>query len=118
MEELPEVSKLSAITSICSKAIAVRNELAAIVDQLPKSVEDKTDSQVRAALKAMDDSIEKLQATGEMCPTSLPLRMREPISTAPLTIFERAIMFQSWEKKRKTSEQPRHSGQQQKVATS
>ena len=115
MEELPEVSKLSAITSICRKAITIRNELAAIVDQMPK-LENKEDSQECAALKAMDDAIAKLQVTGETCPNSQTLRKREPNSTAPLTLVERAIMFQSWEKKRKNSEQPRLSVQQQKVA--
>ena len=118
MEEVPEVPKLSAITGICRKAIHIRNELAAVVDQLPKSELYKEDNQVRAALKAMDDAIAKLQDSGEMCPNSLPLPKKEPISTTSLTLFERAVMFQSWERKRKNSEQPRPSGQQQKAVNS
>ena len=118
MEEVPEVPKLSAITGICRKAIHIRNELAEVVDRLPKSELYKEDNQVRAALKAMDDAIAKLQDCGEMCPNSLPLPKKEPISTASLTLFERAVMFQSWERKRKNSEQPRPSVQQQKAVNS
>ena len=118
MEEIPEVPKLSVITDICRKAIHLRNELAAVIDQLPKSELHKEDNQVKAALKAMDDAIAKLQDCREMCPNSLPLPKKESNSTTSLTLFERAVMFQSWERKRKKSEQHRPSAQQQKAANS
>ena len=105
MEEIPEVPKPSVITGICRKAIQLRNELAAVIDQQPMSELHKEDNQVKAALKAMDDAVAKLQDCGEMCPNPLPLPKQEPTSTTSLTLFERAVMFQSWERKRKNSEQ-------------
>lgn len=104
MEEVPAVPKLSAITGICNKAIQVRNELALIVDQLPKTERCKEGNQMKAALKAMDEAIVKLQSSQERCPNSLPLPKKEPGGTTPLTLFERAAVFQSWERKRKSPE--------------
>ena len=109
---------MSAIAGICHKAIHLRNELAVVADQLPKSEPYKKDNQVRAALQMMDDAIAKLQDCGELCPKPHSLPEKEPISTTSLTLCERAVLFQSWDRKRKNSEQPRPSGQQQKAVKS
>ena len=120
MDKTPEPPKPCVITGICRKATQLRNELAAVSDQQSNSLSGlhKEDNQVKAALKAMDDAIVKLQDCKKMCPNLLPVPEQEPISTTSLSLFERAAMFQSWERKRKNPEQHRPSLQQQKTAKS
>ena len=120
MDEIPESPKLGVIIGICRKVTQLRNELAAVSDQQPNSMSGlhKEDNQVKVALKAMDYAIAKLQDCGKMCPNPSPLPKQEPISTTTLSLFERAAMFQSWERKRKNPEQHRPSLQPQKAAKS
>ena len=118
MDEIPEVPKPSVIIDICRKVTQLRNELAAVIDQLPMSGLCKENDQVKVALKAMDDAVAKLQDCGKMCHYPVPLPKQEPLSTTSLSLFERAAMFQSWDRKRKNPEHHRPSSQQQKAAKS
>ena len=120
MEEIPEFPKLSVIISICSKLTHLRNELAAIIDQQPNRMPGlhTEDNQLKAALTAMDDAIAKLQTCRKNCPELAPLSKQEPSNRAVLSLFERAALFQNWDRKRKSPEQSRPSLQQQKAAKS
>ena len=114
---MPEASNSSGITGIFRKAIQLREELAAVTDQLSKSELHVDDRQVKAALLSMDDAIAKLKESKEICPNSQHLSEKQPVRTPPLTFTERAVIFQSWERKRKNSAQ-QSSHIQQKKATS
>lgn len=120
MEKVPEVPKSSVSMSICCKVTQLRNELAAVIDQQPNRMTGlhTEDNQLKAALTAMDDAIAKLQTCNKICPDLVPLPKHEPSNSAILSLFERAAMFQNWDRKRKSQELSRPSLQQQKAAKS
>ena len=109
MVDIPEAPKPRMITGIYRKAIQLREELAVVTDQISKSDLHTDNNQMKAALKSMDDAIAKLKECREMEPSPLPLPKKQPISTTSLTLSERAVIFQSWERKRRKSEQHKPS---------
>ena len=118
MGKIPEASEPMVITGIYCKAIQLRKELAVATDQLSKSELHTDGNQMKAALKSMDDAIAKLEQCREMDFNPLPVPKKQPINTKSLTLSERAVIFQSWERKRKNSEQYRPSVQQLKASNS
>lgn len=118
MDEMPEAPNSRVIAGLYRKAIQLREELAMVTDQLSKTEFRTDDCQVKAALKSMDDAIAKLKESRAICPNSQPLPKKQPISTPPLTLSERAVIFQSWDRKRKSSEQQSPPTQQQKASNS
>lgn len=118
MDETPKFLVPCAIAGICRKATQLRNELAAVSEQQSNSMRElySEGSQLKVALKAMDDAISKLQECGNTCGNPMPMARQEPISTTPLSLIERASLFQSWDMKRKHQEQHRSPAQQQKAA--
>ena len=108
------------IAGICRKAIQLRNELAAVSEQQSNSKRElyKEGSQLKVALKAVDEAISKLQECGKTCGNPTSMVKQEPVSKMALSLFERASLFQSWDRKRKHQEQHRPSAQQQKAAKS
>ena len=114
---MSEAPNSSVITGIYGKAIQLREELAAVTDQLSKSELHADDRQMKAALISMDDAIEKLKESRAMCPNSQPLSKKQSIRTPPLTFTDRAVIFQSWERKRKNSAQQSSHTQQQKASS-
>ena len=117
MNEMSGASNTSVITGIYRKAIQLREELAVVTDQLSKSELHADDHQVKAALISMDDVIAKLKASKTMCPNFQPLPEKQPVRTPPLTLTERAVIFQSWERKRKNSAQQSSYIQQKKASS-
>ena len=104
MVDIPEAPKPGMITGIYRKAIQLREELAVVTDQIFKSDLHTDHNQMKAALKSMDDTIAKLKECRDMEPSPLPLPKKQPISTTLLTLSERAVIFQSWERKRRKLE--------------
>ena len=118
MDTIPEASEPRVITGIYCRAIQLRKELAVAADQLSKSELHTDGNQMKAALKSMDDVIAKLEKCRERDPNPLPVPKKQPINTKSLTLSERAVIFQSWERKRKNSEQYRPSVRQLKASNS
>ena len=117
MDEMPEAPNSSVITGIYRRAIQLREELAAVTDQLSRSEQHADDHQMKAALISLDDAIAKLKESRAMSPNSQPLSKKQPVRTPPLTFTERAVIFQSWERKRKNSAQQSSLSQQQKASS-
>ena len=117
MDEMPEASNSSVITGIYRKAIQLREELAAVTVQLSKSELHADDHQVKAALKSMDDAIAKLKESKEIYPTPQQLLEKQPVRIPSLTLTERAVLFQGWERKRKSSTQKSSHIQQKKASS-
>lgn len=104
--ETPKCLVPCAIAETCRKMTQLRNELVAVSEQQCNIMRApcKEGNQLKAALKAMDDAISKLHECENTCGKSMPMTEQEPISTTPLSIFERASLFQSWDLKRKRQE--------------
>ena len=117
MEEMPEALNPSVIAGIYRKVIQLREELAAVADQFSKSDLHADDYHMKAAVTSMGDAIANLKESRAMISSSQPLPKR-PINPPPLTASERAVIFQNWERKRKSSEQQSPHMQRQKASKS
>lgn len=120
MDETPHHLEPCVIAGICRKATQLRNELAAVTEQQSNSTREvyKEGSQLRAALKAMDEAISKLQEIEPKSRNPAAMAKQETIRTTPLSLFERATLFQRWDRKRKQLEQHQLLAQPQKAAKS
>ena len=118
MDKTPKCLGPCAIAEVCRKATQLRNELVAVSEQQCSIMREphKGGNQLKLALKAVDEAISKLHECENTCGNSTPMARQEPISTTPLSISERASVFQSWDMKRKRQEQKQIPTQQQKAA--
>ena len=118
--ETPKCQVPCAIAEICRKMIQLRTELDAVSERQGNTTQEpfKESNQMKLALKAMDEAISKLHECENVCGKSIPMAAQEPTRTAPLSIFERATLFQSWDTKRKRQEQNQPPAKQQKTANS
>ena len=104
MDKIPEAPEPRVITGIYCKAIQLRKELAVAAAQSSKSEPHTDGNQMEAALKSMDEVIATLEKCRERDSNPQPVPKKQPINTKSLTLSERAVIFQSWERKRKNSE--------------
>lgn len=107
-----------AIAGVRRKATQLRDELVAVSEQQRCAMLEphKIGNQLKLALGAMDEVISKLQECEHIRGNPAPMERQEPISTTPLSIFERASVLQSWDMKRKRQELKQNFPQQQKAA--
>ena len=118
MDETPNCLMPCAIAEICRKVTQLRNELGAVSEQQCNSMQEphKVGNQLKSALKAMDEAISKLHECENTCGNSMPMARQEPIRATPISIFERASLFQSRDMKRRRQEQQQPPTQQQRAA--